>query len=392
MSAAGYAGFGTGGPLDNTRARYLSVARPRSSMRTVGRAASADRGKVQDRCSGRVKAAAPGAAVRAAAAPGAATAAAAAGRARAGAARSRPISRSCCAAARTASGACCRAASAPAPASRSSSSRSSCSGWRAASTACCPTRSASCCASAPTTARPSRASTTTCRRRSRAVLTPSVTRVNRTEIGYPQRRGPDPRAGARQVPEEALMLTGDENIVDINFTVFWVDQGRAGLPVQHPRPEATVKSAAESAMREVVGETPIAQALAEGRGKIETDTQHLLQAHPRLLRRRDRDHPGAAAEGRSAGPGDRRVPRRAARPRRSRAAAQRGRILSQRHHAAGARRRGADQAGGRSLSRARSSPARRATPTASPSVYNAYQGGAGRHRCSGSTSRRWKRS
>src|SRR5205085_355782 len=42
-------------------------------------------------------------------------------------------------------------------------------------------------------------------------------------------------------------------------------------------PEATVKAAAESAMREIVGETQIAQALAEGRGKIETDTQHLLQ-------------------------------------------------------------------------------------------------------------------
>ena len=42
-------------------------------------------------------------------------------------------------------------------------------------------------------------------------------------------------------------------------------------------PEATVKSAAESAMREVIGETPIAQALAEGRGKIETDTHGLLQ-------------------------------------------------------------------------------------------------------------------
>jgi modulator of FtsH protease HflK len=42
-------------------------------------------------------------------------------------------------------------------------------------------------------------------------------------------------------------------------------------------PDATVKSAAESAMREVIGETPIAQALSEGRGKIETDTQGLLQ-------------------------------------------------------------------------------------------------------------------
>ena len=42
-------------------------------------------------------------------------------------------------------------------------------------------------------------------------------------------------------------------------------------------PEATVKAVAESAVREVVGRTPIAAALAEGRGKIENDTQKLLQ-------------------------------------------------------------------------------------------------------------------
>src|SRR6516225_12253861 len=54
------------------------------------------------------------------------------------------------------------------------------------------------------------------------VLTPSVTRVNRTEIGY-RSEGPAARGAAtRQLPEEALMLTGDENIVDINFAVFWV--------------------------------------------------------------------------------------------------------------------------------------------------------------------------
>ncbi|MBV8491907.1 MAG: protease modulator HflK, partial [Alphaproteobacteria bacterium] len=52
-----------------------------------------------------------------------------------------------------------------------------------------------------------------------SVQTPSVTRVNRTEIGY---RSGETRAGSRELPEEALMLTGDENIVDINFTVFWV--------------------------------------------------------------------------------------------------------------------------------------------------------------------------
>jgi modulator of FtsH protease HflK len=108
-----------------------------------------------------------------------------------------------------------------------------------------------------------------------SVLTPSVTRVNRTEIGY--RSGEGRAAGARQLPEEALMLTGDENIVDINFTVFWVIKDAQSYLFHIRAPEATVKAAAESAMREIVGETQIAHALAEGRGKIESETQHLLQ-------------------------------------------------------------------------------------------------------------------
>ncbi|HKS88365.1 MAG TPA: FtsH protease activity modulator HflK, partial [Stellaceae bacterium] len=105
--------------------------------------------------------------------------------------------------------------------------------------------------------------------------TPSVTRVNRTEVGY---RSTEGHGGAsRQLPEEALMLTGDENIVDINFTVFWVIDNAQNYLFNIRDPEMTVKSAAESAMREVIGETPIASALAEGRGKIESETQKLLQ-------------------------------------------------------------------------------------------------------------------
>ena len=107
-----------------------------------------------------------------------------------------------------------------------------------------------------------------------SVLTPSVTRVNRTEIGY---RSGESRTSGGARPEEALMLTGDENIIDINFTVFWVIKNAQDYLFHIRNPEATVKSAAESAIREIVGETPIAQALAEGRGKIETDTTHLLQ-------------------------------------------------------------------------------------------------------------------
>jgi membrane protease subunit HflK len=108
-----------------------------------------------------------------------------------------------------------------------------------------------------------------------SALTPSVTRQNRMEIGYRTSEG---ATGGRQVPEEALMLTGDENIVDINFTVLWVVKDAKSFLFNIRNPEGTVKSAAESAMREIVGETQIAAALAEGRGKIEGDTQRLLQS------------------------------------------------------------------------------------------------------------------
>jgi modulator of FtsH protease HflK len=109
-----------------------------------------------------------------------------------------------------------------------------------------------------------------------SVLVPAVTRVNRTEIGYrttETRRGP----AHQDVPQESLMLTGDENIVDINFAVFWIINDARKYLFDIRDPGLTVKSAAESAMREVIGEIPIASALAEGRGKIETETRSLLQ-------------------------------------------------------------------------------------------------------------------
>ena len=69
--------------------------------------------------------------------------------------------------------------------------------------------------------------------------------------------------------EESLMLTGDENIVDINFSVFWVinDAGKYLFKLRNP--DASIKSISESVMREVIGNTPIADALAERRQEIE---------------------------------------------------------------------------------------------------------------------------
>jgi membrane protease subunit HflK len=83
--------------------------------------------------------------------------------------------------------------------------------------------------------------------------------------------------GSTDVPEESLMLTKDENIVDINFTVFWRIKKAEDYLFKIRRPEGTVKAAAESAMREVIGNTEIARAFSEGRGEIETKTQTTLQ-------------------------------------------------------------------------------------------------------------------
>ncbi len=86
----------------------------------------------------------------------------------------------------------------------------------------------------------------------------------------------------RDVPEESLMLTGDENIVDVDFAVFWMvkpAQGGAGACYQFniQNPEGTVKAVAESAMREVIGRSEIQPILTGARQNIETAVSELMQ-------------------------------------------------------------------------------------------------------------------
>jgi membrane protease subunit HflK len=108
-----------------------------------------------------------------------------------------------------------------------------------------------------------------------SVETPKITRVNRIDVGYrPADRG---QTRVSQVAEEALMLTGDENIVDINFFVLWRIKEAKDYLFNIADPDQTVKAAAESAMRDVIGHTDIARALAPGRAAIETEAQKLLQ-------------------------------------------------------------------------------------------------------------------
>jgi modulator of FtsH protease HflK len=104
-------------------------------------------------------------------------------------------------------------------------------------------------------------------------LTPAVTRINRIEIGY---RSGGPQTG-NGIPEESLMLTGDENIIDINFAVFWKISNAVDYLFNTRYPDVIVKAVAESSMREVIGRTPIQPALTELRGQIATDVQRQTQ-------------------------------------------------------------------------------------------------------------------
>mgnify|MGYP001043398314 FL=1 len=102
--------------------------------------------------------------------------------------------------------------------------------------------------------------------------TPKVTKVNKTEIGF-RVIG----TSQRMLLEESLMLTGDENIVDINFSVFWIIDDAGKFLFKLRNPEKSVKSVSESVMREVIGITPIVDALAAGRQEIETKSLSKIQ-------------------------------------------------------------------------------------------------------------------
>jgi len=112
------------------------------------------------------------------------------------------------------------------------------------------------------------------------VLLPKALRVSTLSIGLtliddPARRG----RTKREIPEESLMLTGDENIVDVEFTVLWriKPNGAADYLFNIQNPEGTVKAVAESAMREVVGHTNIQPILTGARDATQQAVQELMQ-------------------------------------------------------------------------------------------------------------------
>ncbi|MFC5069195.1 FtsH protease activity modulator HflK [Flaviflagellibacter deserti] len=120
------------------------------------------------------------------------------------------------------------------------------------------------------------------------VIIPNVTENRRLEIGL-RMEGASQRStvGVREIPQESLMLTGDENIVDVNFTVVWqikpgnpatdTPGGAADFLFNLQAPENTIRAIAESAMREVIGRTDLQLVLTQGRQNIESAVHELMQ-------------------------------------------------------------------------------------------------------------------
>jgi membrane protease subunit HflK len=114
------------------------------------------------------------------------------------------------------------------------------------------------------------------------VLKPKVTDRNAIDIGFVSREGLRLTQidTVEDVPQESLMLTGDQNIADVKFRVIWqIAPARPEDFVFNIRgPRETVKAVSESAMRELVGRTPIQRLLTADRSQIEPAAQTLIQS------------------------------------------------------------------------------------------------------------------
>jgi membrane protease subunit HflK len=107
-------------------------------------------------------------------------------------------------------------------------------------------------------------------------MTPKVTRVNRVDVGF-RSSGDSARGSKSDIKDESAMLTGDENIVDINYSVFWTIKDASKYLFNIQEPIGTIKAVAETAMREIIARKKIQVVLTQGRAEIENEAQKIMQ-------------------------------------------------------------------------------------------------------------------
>jgi membrane protease subunit HflK len=105
------------------------------------------------------------------------------------------------------------------------------------------------------------------------VIKPKVGRVNQVDIGF-QSVG---NGSSRNIPEEGLMLTGDENIVNVQFSVQWRIRDAENFLFNVRNPQESVKNAAEAAMREIVGKSDFEYIRTRGRNAVGQDARVRIQ-------------------------------------------------------------------------------------------------------------------
>ncbi len=106
-----------------------------------------------------------------------------------------------------------------------------------------------------------------------SVLKPEVEKVHRLPVGFRT----DPRGRHQMLPREALMLTGDENIVSVEFIVQYRINDAKMFLFNVAGVSTTIQKTAEASMREVIGKTRIDEVLTTGKAKIQNDTHDILQ-------------------------------------------------------------------------------------------------------------------
>lgn len=114
------------------------------------------------------------------------------------------------------------------------------------------------------------------------IIIEKVETLRKEEIGFRSNASmremiSDNSSSAKNVIQESLMLTGDENIVDINFIVQWKIASLKDFIFNIYNTRDAVRSVTESAMREIIGNTPLDNAIAEGRSSIEHEAKALSQ-------------------------------------------------------------------------------------------------------------------
>jgi len=102
---------------------------------------------------------------------------------------------------------------------------------------------------------------------------PKVEKLHRIEVGFRT----DRQGRQQMLPKEALMLTGDENILGIEFIVQYKIKNAKNYLFRMDETEETIGKSAEASMREVIGKSKIDEALTTGKAQIQQDTQTLLQ-------------------------------------------------------------------------------------------------------------------